>query len=57
MLRVILYSLWLLQNKMTALGNVEMERDMFRKVLVVSTAAGQSSVLGYKLTHSPLNRL
>ena len=57
MLRVILHSLWLLQNKMTALGNVKMEHDMFRKVLVVSTAVGQSSVLSYKLTHLPLNRL
>ena len=35
---------------MTALGNVEMENDMFPTVLVVSTAVGQSSALGYKLS-------
>jgi len=36
---------------MTALGKVEMENDMFPKVLVVSTAAGQSeSALGFKLS-------
>ena len=50
MLWVILHLLWLLQNLMTALGKVEMENDMFPKVLVLSTAAGQSSALGYKLS-------